>query len=222
MKDIKPTINKIRLDDAKSNEIRSKLMQKKGVTHMWMIPVAAVLTAIVVLMVIPYTRNAVVNAAEKLFKNYEVRLLSGEDVGWGTDPDTGKEYSWMHGNAQDQIALAEAKDGRLYMVLDDEWTDITDKCSGTEYYRYEVVHEDGVKEVIMIGGKPEGHRYGWILVVYDPDGTRIAEICNIPYSSPRMYVDCDAEDFEWVTTARHDEGIPCNNRNCEICYGSGR
>jgi len=132
MKDIKPTINKIRLDDAKSNEIRSKLMQKKGVTHMWMIPVAAVLTAIVVLMVIPYTRNAVVNAAEKLFKNYEVRLLSGEEVGWGTDPDTGKEYSWMHGNAQDQIALAEAKDGRLYMVLDDEWTDITDKCSGTE------------------------------------------------------------------------------------------
>ena len=33
MRDIKPTINKIKLDDAKADEIRSRLVSQKRVTH---------------------------------------------------------------------------------------------------------------------------------------------------------------------------------------------
>ena len=66
MKEIKTVFNKFDLDEAKSDEIRSKLASKKHVSHVWVIPVAAVLAAMVMIMVIPVTRNTVVNAAEKI------------------------------------------------------------------------------------------------------------------------------------------------------------
>ena len=92
-------------------------------------------------------------------------------------------------------------------MLGEEWTDITDKCSATEYYRYELVHEDGAKEVILVGGVPEKYKYGWVIEIYDNEGNFMTVSNNIPYSSPRYYPNCEAEDFEWVKKAYEDEGM---------------
>ena len=76
MRDIKPTISKIKLDDAKADEIRSRLVSQKRVTHVWVIPVAAVLTLLIILMAVPYTRNAVVNAAKHIRTNSHPQLIT--------------------------------------------------------------------------------------------------------------------------------------------------
>ena len=106
-----------------------------------------------------------------------------------------------------EVDLVRVKEGRLYLVLGDEWTDITDKCSATKYYRHEIVHEDGVKEVILIGGVPERHKYGWIEIIYDSEGKTRLGVYHIPYSSPKQYPDCEEEDFEWVKPAIEGEGL---------------
>lgn len=221
MKEIKELFDKFELDENKTYEIRSELIHGKSSKHIWAIPVAAVAAALVIVMAIPYTRERVVNAAEQIFKQYKVTLSNGDEIAWGTDPDTGKEYyagSYHGGHYND---CAQVKDDRLYLVVDGEWIDVTDKCSATKYYRYEIVHSDGVKEVIFIGGIPEGHRYGSLVFIYDPDGNYITSDNDIPYdfNGPRRYINCEAEDFEWAKNACHDEGIPCIDHKCEKCYG---
>lgn len=206
MKEIKTVFVKFELDEAKSDEIRAKLAARKSVSHVWVIPVAAVLAAMGIIMVIPVTRNTVVNAAEKIFERFHLDMVNGDEVEWGTDPDTGKEYQWSSFSSDKRVELARVKDGRLYLVLGEEWIDITDKCSATDYYRHEIVHEDGVKEVIVVGGVPETHKYGWIVYLYDADGNSRMSHWDIPYSSPKQYPDCEAEDFEWVRKAEEAEG----------------
>ena len=206
MKEIKTVFDKFDLDEEKSNEIRSKLVSEKHVSHVWLIPVAAVLAAMVMIMVIPVTRNKVVNAAERIFKYFHHDMVDGVEIEWGTDPDTGEEYQWAEYRSDKEVELVRVKEGRLYLVLGDEWTDITDKCSATKYYRHEIVHEDGVKEVILIGGVPERHKYGWIEIIYDSEGKTRLGVYHIPYSSPKQYPDCEEEDFEWVKPAVEAEG----------------
>ena len=206
MKEIKTVFDKFELDEAKSDEIRAKLAARKSVSHVWVIPVAAVLAARGIIMVIPVTRNTVVNAAEKIFERFHLDMVNGVEVEWGTDPDTGKEYLWSSFSSDKRVELARVKDGRLYLVLGEEWIDITDKCSATDYYRHEIVHEDGVKEVIVVGGVPKTHKYGWIVYLYDADGNSRMSHWDIPYSSPKQYPDCEAEDFEWVKKAEEAEG----------------
>jgi len=206
MKEIKTVFEKFELDEAKSDEIRAKLAARKSVSHVWVISVAAVLAAMGIIMVIPVTRNTVVNAAEKIFERFHLDMVNGDEVEWGTDPDTGKEYQWSSFSSDKRVELARVKDGRLYLVLGEEWIDITDKCSATDYYRHEIVHEDGVKEVIVVGGVPETHKYGWIVYLYDADGNSRMSHWDLPYSSPKQYPDWDAEDFEWVKKAEEAEG----------------
>ena len=210
MKEIKSLFSKFELDEAKSDEIRAKLVSKRSAGRVWLIPVIAVAAAIAIIMVIPVTRTMVVNAAEKIFKSFHINTADGLEMGLETEPDTGKEYSYISYIRYDKtksVEIARVKDGRLYLVLGEEWTDITDKCSATEYYRYELVHEDGAKEVILVGGVPEKYKYGWVIEIYDNEGNFMAVRNNIPYSSPRSYPNCEAEDFEWVKKAYEDEGM---------------
>ena len=206
MNEIKRVFNKFDLDEAKSQEIMSKLVSKRHVNRVWVIPVAAVLAAMAMIMVIPVTRNAVVNAAERILSHFRIDAADGVEVGWGTDPDTGKDYQSMTLDINKRVELVRVKDGRLYLVLGEEWTDITDKCSATEYYRRELVHDDGVKEVILVGGVPEKYKYGWYILVYDSEGALRGRSSYIPYSSPRQYPNCEKEDFEWLKPALEAEG----------------
>lgn len=207
MKEIKSLFSKFELDEAKSDEIRAKLVSKRSAGRVWLIPVIAVAAAIAIIMVIPVTRTMVVNAAEKIFQQFHLEMVNGDEVNSGTDPDTGEEYFEMYFSSDKRVELARVKDGRLYFVLGEEWIDITDKCSATDYYRHEIVHENGVKEVVVVGGVPETHKYGWIVYLYDADGNSRMCHWDIPYSSPKQYPDCEAEDFEWVKKAYEDEGM---------------
>jgi len=206
MKEIKSLFSKFELDEAKSDEIRAKLVSKRSAGRVWLIPVIAVAAAIAIIMVIPVTRTMVVNAAEKIFQQFHLEMVNGDEVNSGTDPDTGEEYFEMYFSSDKRVELARVKDGRLYFVLGEEWIDITDKCSATDYYRHEIVHENGVKEVVVVGGVPETHKYGWIVYLYDPEGNMQIGHRDIPYSSPKIYPDCEAEDFEWVKKADEAEG----------------
>lgn len=206
MKEIKSLFSKFELDEAKSDEIRAKLVSKRSAGRVWLIPVIAVAAAIAIIMVIPVTRTMVVNAAEKIFRQFHLEMVNGDEVNSGTDPDTGEEYFEMYIRSDKRVELARVKDGRLYFVLGEKWIDITDKCSATDYYRHEIVHENGVKEVVVVGGVPETHKYGWIVYLYDSEGNIQIGHRDIPYSSPKIYPDCEAEDFEWVKKADEAEG----------------
>ena len=57
MKEIKSLFSKFELDEAKSDEIRAKLVSKRSAGRVWLIPVIAVAAAIAIIMVIPVTRT---------------------------------------------------------------------------------------------------------------------------------------------------------------------
>ena len=169
MNDLKNTFDKVKLDESKAAEIRDKLIRKKGVNRAWLIPVVAVMTALIIVLTIPTARDTVIGAMA--FNDYTLITANGVTVKHYYNPLTGKE-TWEY--IDPGIDYSQVKDGRLYLVIGDEWMDVTDYCSASEYYLYEIDHEDGSKELIFIGGTPdEAHgckHYGWYELAYDPNG----------------------------------------------------
>ena len=206
MKEIKSLFDKIELDETKSDAIRSKLVSKRSASHAWLIPVVAVAAAMIMIMVIPVTRNKVVYAAERILELFHIDIANGDVLEYEVNSDTGETYSLMYLSSEQKTELVRIKDGRLYLVLGEEWTDITDKCSATEYYRHEITLENGVKEVILVGGVPEPHKYGWIIFVDNLEGNSGKGQYSVSYQSSELYPDREEEDFEWVKKAAQAEG----------------
>lgn len=205
MRDIKPTISKIKLDDAKADEIRSRLVSQKRVTHVWVIPVAAVLTLLIILMAVPYTRNAVVNAAEKIYSEFCIKGNRDDSVLiLGTDPETGKScisISMTGTNDSSEFSLMSLKDGRLILDFGDVSIDITDECSRTKYYRKAFRLENGDEGVIFAGGVPEPGKYGVIVYLKQHDPEHLIGLMDVPHDA------FENSDFEWANNALRDEGI---------------
>ena len=205
MRDIKPTISKIKLDDAKADEIRSRLVSQKRVTHVWVIPVAAVLTLLIILMAVPYTRNAVVNAAEKIYSEFCIKGNRDDSVLiLGTDPETGKScisLSMTGSNDSGKFSLMSLKDGRLILDFSDVSIDITDECSRTKYYRKAFRLENGDEGVIFAGGVPEPGKYGVIVYLKQHDPEHLLGLIDLPEDA------FENGDFEWANNALRDEGI---------------
>lgn len=215
MRDIKPTISKIKLDDAKADEIRSRLVSQKRVTHVWVIPVAAVLTLLIILMAVPYTRNAVVNAAEKIYSEFCIKGNRDDSVLiLGTDPETGKScisLSMTGSNDSGKFSLMSLKDGRLILDFSDVSIDITDECSRTKYYRKAFRLENGDEGVIFAGGVPEPGKYGVIVYLKQHDPERLLGLIDLPEDA------FENGDFEWANKALHDEGMECLDPDCRKC-----
>lgn len=55
---------------------------------------------------------------------------------------------------------AEIIDGRLIFTLDGSNLDITDQCSETAYFRYDMVDEKGIQHIIIIGGTIDDWGFG--------------------------------------------------------------
>ena len=214
MRDIKPTISKIKLDDAKADEIRSRLVSQKRVTHVWVIPVAAVLT-LLILMAVPYTRNAVVNAAEKIYSEFCIKGNRDDSVLiLGTDPETGKScisLSMTGSNDSGKFSLMSLKDGRLILDFSDVSIDITDECSRTKYYRKAFRLENGDEGVIFAGGVPEPGKYGVIVYLKQHDPEHRIGLIDLPEDA------FENGDFEWANKALHDEGMECLDPDCRKC-----
>ena len=215
MRDIKPTISKIKLDDAKADEIRSRLVSQKRVTHVWVIPVAAVLTLLIILMAVPYTRNAVVNAAEKIYSEFCIKGNRDDSVLiLGTDPETGKScisLSMTGTNDSSEFSLMSLKDGRLILDFGDVSIDITDECSRTKYYRKAFRLENGDEGVIFAGGVPEPGKYGVIVYLKQHDPEHLIGLIDLPEDA------FENGDFEWANKALHDEGMECLDPDCRKC-----
>ena len=62
----------------------------------------------------------------------------------------------------DNIEYFTQEDGRLFFVFEDIKEDITDICTGDNFYDHEYYDEDGIRHVIVVGcndGKPECAEY---------------------------------------------------------------
>ncbi len=208
----------VKMNEERKAEIRAMIIQKsatqKRVRKLCMISIATVLAASVIVLIIPYTRENIVNAATKLTKFF---TANGKPYEVTSNELTGEEEyifpTFWHGLGKE---LAIAKDGRLYMVVGNELIDVTDYCSATSYYRYERDNGNGTTEVIIVGGIPEDNKYGWIDLLYDSKGERLSRVEHMPCTESSQ-APWTNEDFEWAVIARHDEGIPCMDPDCHIC-----
>ena len=191
---MKETFDKVVMDEKRKAEMREMILRHKRTGKPWIITAAGIAAAIALIMIIPFTRTVVVNAAERLISAF--RSHNGEEVVVSEDP-TERAAEVDYSNAVD---YAKVKDGRLYFVLDDQWTDVTDLCSASEYYRYEIKNEDGSREVILVGGTPDN--YGWWGLLFDSEGAYYWNHGSIPEK--------DANP-EWYLKGCFDEGVRSGN-----------
>lgn len=56
-------------------------------------------------------------------------------------------------------------------MLGDVREDVTDLCSESTYFRYELANSDGSKSVIFVGGTVTDN--GWIELLFDADGNYV-------------------------------------------------
>ena len=195
---MKDTFDKVVMDSGRKAQMRDTLLQqKKPVNRKWLAPVIGLAAAAVLIMVIPFTRTVVVSAAEKLILSF--RTHSGSEV---TIRDEAGETAAEVTYSDDITEYARVKDGRCWFVINDTWTDVTDLCSDTDYCRYEIVNDDGSREVIFAGGTPE--RFGWWSLYFDADGKYIWNEGAIPEAA-------DNSNPEWYKKACFSEGIRCGD-----------
>lgn len=159
---MKNTWDKIVMDEDKKEEIRKTLLKKKPVTHTWIKVVAVAAAVICAVMIIPFTRNKVLQAAERIFK--PIRTKNGMELDIEYDDNNEFVSATINGTPKEYLKVV---DDRLILEVEDESIDVTDLCSDEDFYRYVVENDDGSKNLIYVGGTVES--YGWIEVVITPD-----------------------------------------------------
>lgn len=102
----------------------------------------------------------------------------------------------MSGTATDMV---EVIDGRVYFTLDD--TDITEYCSETTYFRYDLKDEQGISHVFLIGGELDS--VGWTEILFLKNGKRVShsDVITEDGNEPAWYVTGNADvnkDYGYV------------------------
>ncbi len=209
---MKDTFDKIVMDESKKEEIRGMLERKKVTRPRWTIAVAGVAAAIALLMAVPVTRTAIVNAAmelgRKVFHTKQGMTITVEKTEGSENGDHYEYFSvGFSENPSAREANVEEKDGRIYLVVDGNMTDITDKCSDSDYYRYEVDNGDGSSCVFYVGGTPGD--LGWFECTKFPVEDGEPKDCMIISSEGN----CSSENptHEWERKALENEGIRSND-----------
>ena len=196
---MKDTFDKVVMDEKRKEEMRSMLgaqKAKKSKRRTWIPALAAVAALVTVLVAVPFTRNMIVSAAEALgFK----RTKSGVEVSATSSVDAENsvyvfEKTIVAPDLTEGNNYAQVKDGRLFCVIDGNWTDVTDECSETEYYRKETTDQDGDRTVIYVGGTPDCK--GSIEFTYDTAGKMTI-----------VYGDVEDYDAAWIESAFAKEGL---------------
>lgn len=98
------------------------------------------------------------------------------------------------------LSYTTAENGRLYLNLNDEKTDITDQCSETDYYRHDYTDSEGNTHVLIAGGTVES--YGWAEYIFNAEGKYIFNTMNIPTDEAKS-----DETPVWFTKAEKDLGV---------------
>ena len=192
----KSTYNKIQINEGRRSEIETAIGNTRNKGNAWIGVLATVSTVVIVLMVIPVTRTQIVNAATNLIKVFTaggqeltVEQLPNESA-VSIDYDKNKNYSLV-------------ENGRLYLVVGDVKIDVTDQCSETDYYRYQILNNYGSRNVIFIGGTINNP--GWVELIFDASGNYVTNhMCITGY-------DPQTNPCIWQEQAMHNEGVPCGN-----------
>lgn len=142
---IKTTFDKLEMDSEAKMTIKNNLLHARKRNYTWMRYAACAATFIAVLFVVPPTRAAIVNAAEYL--THIFHSADGAEIIY-EKTDNMVKFSFEISDTE----YTEVSDGRLYFVLGDVREDVTDLCSESTYYRYELANSDGSKSVIFVGG----------------------------------------------------------------------
>lgn len=161
---IKTTFDKLEMDSEAKMTIRNNLLHARKRNYTWMRYAACAAAFIAVLFVVPPTRAAIVNAAEYL--TYIFHSADGAEIIY-EKTDNMVKFSFEISDTE----YTEVSDGRLYFVLGDVREDVTDLCSESTYFRYELANSNGSKSVIFIGGTVTDN--GWIELLFDADGNYV-------------------------------------------------
>ncbi len=200
---MKETIDKIIMDEGKKEEIRNTLLKEKTVTHTWIKVVAAVAAMICAVMIIPFTRNKVLQAAERIMKPFRAKNGFEMDIEYNDNNEfvsvtvVGKPTEYL-----------KVVNERLVFEIEDKTIDVTDLCSEKDFYRYEIKNDDGSINLIYVGGTTK--HYGWIEAVITPDFLKNTNEDNLnvlwyTYSTSSEYVENPSEaQQEWVQKAYED------------------
>ena len=192
----KSTYSKIKIDDSRRTEIETVIGSKKNKNAIWIRSSLAVAGLIAVLFIIPATRTEIVNAASRIIS---VFTANGQEITVEQLPNE----SVVVVNEVDEKGYARVENDRLYLVVGDVKIDVTDQCSETEYYRYEIVNNDGSRNVIIIGGTINNP--GWVEIIFDSSGNYVTNhMCITGY-------DPQTNPCIWQEQAMHNEGVPCGN-----------
>ena len=160
---MKKTIDKIVMDEERKDEIRKTLLNKKPQKHnTWIKIVAAAAAVICTVMIVPFTRNQVIQAAERFFK--PVRTKNGVELDIDLDENNNFVSATINGTPQDYLKVV---DDRLILEINGETIDVTDSCSEDEFYRYVIHNDDGTTNVIYAGGTIDS--FGWVEMVISPN-----------------------------------------------------
>lgn len=188
---LKETFDKIEMDTDRKDTIREAIHSKRSKNYLWIRAAACIAACMILLFCIPTTREFIVRAATDLMK-----------VFYAAD---GNEVTYIEATDETQFVVAydehksyaKVENGRLYFTFKNEMIDITDECSDTRYYRYEISNPEGTKSVIFVGGTIDD--YGWVELLFDEDGNYIFNQMQVK------------EINGWVNLAMHNEGVPCGD-----------
>ena len=175
----KSTYSKIKIDDSRRTEMETVIGSKKNKNAIWIRSSLAVAGLIAVLFIIPATRTEIVNAASRIIS---VFTANGQEITVEQLPNE----SVVVVNEVDEKGYARVENDRLYLVVGDVKIDVTDQCSETEYYRYEIVKSNGNTGKYITNSMGGG---GSAQTRFDPADNRIT----------------------WMDLAMHSEGVPCGN-----------
>lgn len=98
------------------------------------------------------------------------------------------------------LSYTTVENGRLYITLNNEKTDISDQCSETDYYRHDYTDSEGNTHVIIAGGTVES--YGWAKYIFNTEGKYVFNTINIPTDEANP----DATPV-WFAKAEKDLGV---------------
>ncbi len=91
--------------------------------------------------------------------------------------------------------ICRIRDGRILFLCWEEETDVTDRCSERDYYAWEHAYDNGVRQLVLVGGTPASA--GWLYVYWFTDGTAAFDL-------PCAY---DYYGADWFYRAIEDYGL---------------
>ena len=120
-------------------------------------------------------------------------------------------------DANEDIKYYTQEDGKLFFVFEDIKEDITDKCTGDNYYSHEYYDEDGCRHVIVVGcndGKPEYAEY-----IFNDNGYVFCMAPGIENSAEEDEVHLYLVNSPLKRDIRYEKGKPAWLANAEKDLG---